>query len=205
MRKITILFSLLFVTSLTFAQTIDSQQVAAMTKAYMNTGDTVGIYAYNTDKPQCMESIKYVGMKSNAIGSALSYGIAKTKLKLLFDGATSPYAFSGKAHFRIYFGMVPALKAQRLYMFSSSYTIRDFGISKFKVKKNQRLLTQGSFSLWGGTKSGIETDETVKIDSKEIRDGVYDVTVTANPGEYCFVFTNNGAGAYNSVFDFTIK
>ncbi len=62
-----------------------------------------------------------------------------------------------------------------------------------------------SFSLWGGTKSGIETDETVKIDSKEIRDGVYDVTVTANPGEYCFVFTNNGAGAYNSVFDFTIK
>ena len=205
MRKITILFSLLFVTSLTSAQTIDSQQVAAMTKAYMNTGDTVGIYAYNTDKPQCMESIKYVGMKSNAIGSALSYGIAKTKLKLLFDGATSPYAFSGKAHFCIYFGMVPASKAQRLYMFSSSYTIRDFGISKFKVKKNQRLLTQGSFSLWGGTKSGIETDETVKIDSKEIRDGVYDVTVTANPGEYCFVFTNNGAGAYNSVFDFTIK
>lgn len=205
MKKIIVFFSLLFASSSAFAQTLDPQQIAAMTKAYMNTGDTVGIYAYNTEKPECMESIKYVGVKTNAFGSALSYGIAKTKIKLLFDGVTSPYAFTGKAHFRIYFGMVPPSKVQRLYMFSSSYTIRDFGVSKFAIKKNQRLLIQGSFSLWGGSNSGLETDKTVDISSKEIRDGVYDVTVTAVPGEYCFVFTNNGAGAYNSVFDFTIK
>ena len=31
------------------AQTIDPQQAAAMTQAYMNAGDTVGIYAYNTE------------------------------------------------------------------------------------------------------------------------------------------------------------
>jgi uncharacterized protein (DUF2345 family) len=45
------------------AQSYDPQQIAAMTQAYMNAGDTVGIYAYNTDKPHLMESIKYKGIR----------------------------------------------------------------------------------------------------------------------------------------------
>lgn len=204
MKKLIVLFSLLLTASASFAQTIDPQQVAAMTQAYMNAGDTVGIYAYNTDKPQLMESIKYTGMKANALGSALSAGIAKTKLKLQFNGTTSPYAFTGTAHFRIYFGNVPASKVQRLYMFSSANSIRDLAVAQFSVKKNQRLLVQSSFSIFG-SHSGTETNDNIKIDYKELRDGVYDATVTAQPGEYCFVFTNNGAGGMYSVFDFEIK
>ncbi len=205
MKKLLLLFTLALVTTVSFAQSYSAKQITEMSKAFMTAGDTVGIYSYNTAIPQPMESIKYTGMKTNALGSALSYGLAKTKLKLEFADITSPYTFSGSAHFRFYFGVVPSSKVQRLYMFSSNYTIRDFAVSQFAVKKNKRQLTQGSFSLFGGSKSGLETDQSVKITSSVIRDGVYDVTVTAQPGEYCFVFTNNGAGGYNSVFDFTIK
>ena len=145
-------------------------------------------------------------MKANALGSALTYGIAKTKLKLIFQGSTSPYLFSNnKAHFRFYFGMVPASKAQRLYMFMSSYSLRDFSVSKFMVKSNKRQLTQGSYSIWQGSNTGLEFDEGVKISYKTIREGVFDVIVEAQPGQYCFVFNNNGAGGFNSVFDFTIE
>ena len=64
---------------------------------------------------------------------------------------------------------------------------------------------QGSYSLWGGNNSGLETADDVVVSSTKLKEGVYDVTVDAKPGEYCIVFTINGVGAYTSVFDFTIK
>ena len=206
MKKYLLLLALLYTAHAAVkAQSYDPKQISAMTQAYMNAGDTVGIYAYNTDKPHLMESIKYKGIKANALGYALTGGLAKTKVKLQFAGTTSPYVFTGNAHFRIYFGNVPASKMQRLYMFQSSNSIRDLAIAKFDIKKDERMLIQSSFSLFGGSQSGTETNQDVKINYTEVRDGVYDATVTAQPGEYCFVFTNNGAGGMYSVFDFTIK
>jgi len=205
MKKVISLLSF-FCVSLFCAAQIDQNTVFQTTKAYMNAGDTVGVYATINGNPQLMEPIKYVGMKTNALGSALTYGIAKTKLRLVFAGATSPYLFSeGRTHFKFYFGTVPASKAQRYYMFMNSYSLRDFSVSKFVVKSNKRQLTQGSYSIWQGNNTGLETDDAVKISYKTIREGVFDVTIEAQPGEYCFVFNNNGAGGFNTVFDFTIK
>lgn len=203
MKKLVLSIICIIVSVCSFGQS--EQEIKAMAKAYMNAGDSVGIYAVIDSCEQPMEAIKYVGVKANALGTALSYGIAKTKVKVEFAGTTSPYVFIGKAHFRMHFGMVPASKAQRLYMFSSNYTLRDFAVSRFVVKKNKRQLVQGSYSLWGGNNSGLETADDVVVSSTKLKEGVYDVTVDAKPGEYCIVFTINGVGAYTSVFDFTIK
>lgn len=51
----------------------------------------------------------------------------------------------------------------------------------------------------------METADDVVVSSTKLKEGVYDVTVNAKPGEYCIVFNVNGVGAYTSVFDFTIK
>lgn len=201
-------FSLLFASFFSlvaYAQT-DVQQLTQMAHNYSSVGDTAGIYVLTSEGYRFMEPVKYTGIKTNALGTALSYGIAKTKVKLEFAGATAPYKVSSPAKFRIYFGMVPASKVQKLYMFSSSgYSIRDIAISQFKVKKNKRQLVQGSYSLWGGSSTGVETDQSVNIETNEVREGVYDVTVTAAPGEYCFVFTAQGIGGFSPVFDFTIQ
>lgn len=204
MKKIMI-FALMFV-SLSVSAQVDVQQMTELAKSYSQVGDTVGIYAKTNNGYELMEPLKFKGVKSNALGSALSYGIAKTKMKTEYSGVTSPYVFTGKATFKIYFGLVPTNKVQKLYMFSaSSSSIRDVSVAKFQVKKNKRQLTQGSYSLWTGSQTGLQTDNDVKIDAKQVRENVYDVEVSAIPGEYCFVINSNGMGGYMPVFDFTIK
>lgn len=187
------------------AQFVDKNTINQMVKSYTSAGDTVGIYAVNDGRYILMEPINFKGVKANFLGTALTYGIAKSKMKVEFSGSTSPYQFKGNAHFKIYFGNVPANKAARYYMFSPSYTIRDFSVAKFSVKKNKRQLVQGSYSLFSGMNSGLETSDDVKIITRPLRDGVYDVEVQATPGEYCFAFTTNGIGGFSTVFDFTIK
>ena len=188
------------------AQYYNQQQINELTKAYTNVGDTVGIYVERGNKWELMKPITFCRTKVNALGSALTYGIAKTKLKMEYEGNTSPYIFSGgSAHFRIYFGLVPPKKAATYYMFSESFSLRDFAIAKFEVKKKVRRLVQSSFSIWTGSKSGVKSEDDIKFDATEIREGVYDVHVQATPGEYCFVFTKHGAGGFKDVFDFTME
>ena len=167
--------------------------------------DSVGIYAEQDGKLQLLEPLNFSRTKINALGSALSYGIASTKLKYEYAGATSPFQLSSPAKFRIMFGNVPPTKLQRYYMFAPSYSVRDFSVARLDVKKKKRLLTGGKVSIWGGTSFGAEQDDDIIIKADKVREGVYDLTVTAEAGEYCFFFSLNGTGAYNTVFDFTIK
>lgn len=181
------------------------QTITEAQRDIMSAGDTVGIYALNNDKLEIMTPINFSNTKINTFGTALSFGLASTKLKYEYTDKTSPYQFEGEARFRIYFGIVPASKAARFYMFSSSYSIRDLQVAKFNVKKNKRILDGGSVNIWSGVNMGVKKDNDLRIEYKTIRDGVYDVVIKATPGEYCFVFNINGTGAYNSVFDFTIR
>ena len=168
--------------------------------------DSVGIYCYLDGSFQQMEPINYSGMKANTLGSALTYGIAKTKLKMEFAGATSPYKFyGGKAKFRFFFGHCPVGKVVRYYMFTGNYGMRDFQVTKFDVKGDKRKLVSASVSIWTGINTGTNKSDDVTINYKQIRDGVYDVEVSGNPGEYCFTFTLNGVGAATTVFDFTLQ
>jgi hypothetical protein len=73
--------------------------IKALTKAYMNAGDSVGIYAVIDGCNQPMEAINYVGVKTNALGSALSYGIAQNKGKVEFAGKNLSLCFYRKGAF----------------------------------------------------------------------------------------------------------
>lgn len=205
MNKLAFLFLLAVMSTVnSIAQSIDQNTINQALKTYSSAGDTVGIYAVKDNEKVMMDPINFKGIKTNVLGSALTYGIAKSKMKVEFSGTSSPYQFTGNAHFRLYFGNVPVNKVARYYMFSPSYTIRDFSVAKFIVKKNKRQLVNSTYSLWTGTQTGVKTDEDVKVITKHVRDGVYDVEVEAAPGEYCFVFTTNGVGAFTTVFDFSI-
>ena len=88
-------------------------------------------------------------------------------------------------------------------MFSDSYSIADYGIGEFKVKKDTRLLATVRGSIFG-IKSGTTKSDNAEVSINSVRTGVYDVTVTGRPGEYCIMLTRNGAGAYFGVYDFTL-
>jgi len=54
---------------------------------------------------------------------------------------------------------------------------------------------------------GVADDALSDITSKQIKNGIYEVTIkNASPGEYCFMYNGaNGSGAYLPIFDFSIE
>lgn len=166
--------------------------------------DSIGIYAIHDFEVTRVEKITHQRVKgTGALGAAFSFGISKIKAKLEFKGSTSSNVFRNTAKFRIYFGNPPIQEVQKFYMFTPNYSIKDFDVAQFQKKKNSRMLTGASASLFGST-YGVES-ASVNVKTTEIRNGVYDVEITAEPGEYCIMFTGSGAGGMAGVFDFTIK
>lgn len=166
--------------------------------------DTLGIYAVYADGMSKIDRINSQSVKANGLASAFTMGLAKSKAKFVFNGETSEHQFTGKAKLRIYFGNVPPEQAAANYMFTLGYSAKDFAVGRFEVKKKKRMLTGVSASILG-TSIGAEAAEDVNITTNKIREGVYELTVEGNPGEYCMMFTAVGVSGFTGVFDFTIK
>lgn len=167
--------------------------------------DSVGVWAVNNGSYSRIDKITQQGVKgSGGLASAATFGIAKTKAKLEFKGETSEHPFSGVALLRLYFGNPPLEQMTNLYMFTPAYSVKNFDIARFEVKKGKRYLTGVSASITGSA-VGVSSADDLQTDIKEVRAGVYDIKVTGKPGEYCLMFTANGAGGFGGVFDFTIK
>jgi len=167
--------------------------------------DSVGLFAVRENQINRVDRITHVAVKgSGGLASIATFGVAKIKAKLEFKGVTSQNQFEGVAKFRMYFGAPPLSQMTNLYMFTSAYSIKDFDVARFDVKKGKRYLTGISASITGSA-VGVSSADDLQIDTKEVRAGVYDIIVKGKPGEYCLMFTANGSGGFSGVFDFTIK
>ena len=89
-------------------------------------------------------------------------------------------------------------------MFTPSYSVKDFSVGKFEVKKGVRYLTTAKISIIGST-IGAGEAKGVTVQSTKLRDNVYEITVTGPAGEYCIMPVLNGVAGYAGVFDFTIE
>lgn len=159
--------------------------------------DSIGVYAINGNSVTPVELINYKSTK-------ISKGFMSAKAKLEFSGKTSPHHFKGVAKFKIYFGQPNPMDMMRFYMFMPNYSIKDFGIGKFEVKKDCRQLTTAKISAFSGGVAGAKQSDKINFSSIEVRKGVYEVTISGEPGEYCIMHTFNGSAGYGGVFDFTI-
>lgn len=167
--------------------------------------DSVGVWAVNGGSYSRIDKITQQGVKgSGGLVSAATFGLAKTKAKLEFKGETSEHPFSDTALLRLYFGNPPLEQMTNLYMFTPAYSVKNFDVARFDVKKGKRYLTGISASITGSA-VGVSSADDLQINIKEIRAGVYDIKVSGKPGEYCLMFTANGVGGFGGVFDFTIK
>lgn len=167
--------------------------------------DSVGIFAIIDNKAVRMDKITHQAIKgSGGLASMATFGMAKIKSKLQYKGATSPNHFKGTATFRMYFGTPQTADMVNLYQFAANYSAKDFEVARFDVKKNARLLTGVSASLLGSS-VGVASADDLDVTVKELRQKVYDITVTGKPGEYCFMFMANGTNGFGGVYDFTIE
>lgn len=163
-----------------------------------NTSDSIGVYAVMGDVIKPVELINYNNVK-------ISRGFMSAKTKLEFNEKTSPTRFKGAAKFLLYFGQPSSYDMAKLYMFTPTYSVKDFGIGKFEVKKGKRLLTTAKVAVFGSINTGAEDSEDIAYDVLEVRPGVYELTITGAPGEYCIMHTFRGGAGYGGVFDFTIE
>jgi hypothetical protein len=159
--------------------------------------DSIGIYAVKDGSITKMQPVSYKGTK-------ISRGFASAKAKLEFDGSAAATKFNGTAVFRLYFGTPAATEMRTLYMFTPMYSVSDFSVGSFEVKKQQRLLTTSSVSLAGG-RMGAQDAKGVTVEATQLHDNVYEIKVSGAPGEYCIMHSSKGTGGYSGVFDFSIE
>ena len=163
--------------------------------AYAQT-DSIGIYKVDNAGISRIEAARPAQTK-------ISVGL-KSKAKVAFNGAFSQNRFRGSATFRLYFGVPSPYDASKYFMFTPSYSVKDFIVGKFEVKKENRYLTTASASIVG-SKIGVSTAKDVNVEYRQLRDNVYEITVTGPAGEYCIMPVLNGTAGYAGVFDFALE
>lgn len=168
----------------------------------------VGIRIVRSDSTSTyINPIKYKKIKSSGgFAAALTMGIAKIKVNVKYNGSSSDNKAAVGDKFLFTFGDVPTDAILSHYMFSKMYSLRNFSLCKFKVGKKMRELTTAEVSTWTGMDYGSTESDAIKFDVKCEQDGVYEVTILeAIPGEYCFMFSDHAAGAFQYVYDFSIE
>ena len=163
--------------------------------AYAQT-DSIGIYKVDNAGISRVEAARPTQTK-------ISGGL-KSKAKVVFNGSSSQNRFRGSATFRLYFGVPSPYDASKYFMFTPSYSVKDFIVGKFEVKKENRYLTTASVSIVG-SKIGVSTAKGVNVEYRQLRDNVYEITVTGSAGEYCIMPVLNGTSGYAGVFDFALE
>ena len=159
--------------------------------AYAQT-DSIGIYKVDNAGISRVEAARPTQTK-------ISGGL-KSKAKVVFNGSSSQNRFRGSATFRLYFGVPSPYDASKYFMFTPSYSVKDFIVGKFEVKKENRYLTTASASIVG-SKIGVSTAKGVNVEYNN----VYEITVTGSAGEYCIMPMLNGTSGYAGVFDFALE
>lgn len=160
--------------------------------------DSIGVYAV---RDTAMERIDVLNYRQTKI----SANPLKGKAKLAFDGASSSNRFKSTATFRLYFNTPSAYDIAKYYMFTPSYSAKDFSVGKFDVKKGMRYLTTSTVSVIGSSNIGAKDAKDVTVQTRKLRDNVYEIVVTGPAGEYCVMPVTNGVAGYTGVFDFTIE
>ena len=162
--------------------------------AYAQT-DSIGIYKVDNAGSSRIEAARPAQTK-------ISVGL-RSKAKVAFNGAFSQNRFRGSATFRLYFGTPSPYDASKYFMFTPSYSVKDFIVGKFEVKKENRYLTTASVSIVG-SKIGVSAAD-VNVEYRQLRDNVYEITATGPAGEYCIMPVLHGTSGYAGVFDFALE
>lgn len=145
----------------------------------------------------------------SGLGTALTYGIAKTKTKAKLDGGMARLQVNEtKPIFYFYFDKGQNLNNSSSW-FSASSSPNEFLLVKMDAKQKNREFVTGSYNAYGGMSWGVDEKYKKDFDIEKLKSGVYKVTpkIVLPAGEYCFMYAGNTTfvGTTGKVFDFGIS
>lgn len=206
-------------TGIATTQTYPSQrpiQAAPVAYASNAVSITTGIF-YCKGKPYMLveldPSIYSQGKAGSGIGTALTYGISKTKVKSSISGGTANLQIPDKQpEFHFYFGQNGAGQngsSGMSQLFATASSPNEFLLVKFKASKTNREVVTGAVGI-GGLSSGIDEKNKVSFRYEKISQGIYRV-FTDQPlkaGEYAFMYAGSmsaeSGSALQKAYDFSI-
>ncbi len=165
-----------------------------------------GIYMYakgpNGMELTMLEPSAYSSGKTGGMfTSALTYGIAKIKMKAVVQGAHASVQ-TNDSGVVFYFYMEESAKS-----FGGETTPNEYTLLRFDVKSNSREAQTGSANAFGAS-VGTDVNAASGFTYKKIKPGIYKVTPAGQltPGEYCFLPAGGQAGtaAASRLFAFGI-
>jgi hypothetical protein len=185
-----------------------------------NAAHEAGIYVYSENAPAGSKMIMpepnvYTQGKTGGVfASAMTYGIAKIKVKaVLRGGRANARVIDTKPVFYFYFEQQGAGLSQASGLFGGTSTPNEYTLLKFDVKGDTRetvIAKANAFGASGGTDDKAVTGFTYT----KLRPGAYKVVLgqPLQPGEYGFISSGGsvavgpmGSTTNSRVFDFGCK
>jgi hypothetical protein len=181
-----------------------------------------GIYVFSDAAPAGSKmamlepSVYSQGKTGGIFTSAMTYGIAKAKIKAVIRNAHSNVRVTDpNATFYFYFEQKGAGLSDAQSPFGGTSTPNEYTLLRFDVKGDTRETTIGKFNAYGAS-GGTDDKAMVAFTYTKLRPGVYKVTlnVPLTTGEYGFVSPSGTvvAGPYmagttgsSRVFDFGVN
>jgi len=169
-----------------------------------------GIYVYTEGAPAGSKmtmlepSIYSQGKTGGVFASAMTYGIAKIKMKAIIRGAHSNARIvEAQPTFYFYFEKEGAGLSNSSLSFGGTSTPNEYTLLKFDVKGDTRETVIAKANAFGAS-SGTDDKASVGFTYTKVRPGVYKVVLSAplQPGEYGFMSAAAATTSISRVFDF---
>ena len=150
-------------------------------------------------EPSVYSQSKMGGM----FATALTYGIAKTKMKAVVQGAHAALRTSDPEVIFFFY-----LEESTGKKFGGSTTPNEFTLLKLEEKKNSRETVTGEMNAFGSS-TGTDDKANTGFTYKKVKPGIYQVAPNGRfvPGEYCFFPAGGQAGSMGAsrLFAFGIE
>lgn len=170
--------------------------------------DKIGIYYQYGDSVIKINPTKSSGYKTNTLGTALTMGIASSKMVIKFRGESSMNKLA-EPSFVFFFQPVERIKDITNYFnFTASHMPNNFILVKLDKRGKSRELNWGKINVYSGTDMGIPEDNSISFEVISVDELSYVVKplIQLKKGEYAFVFDGaNGSGAFMPIFDFSVN
>jgi hypothetical protein len=176
-----------------------------------------GIYIYSDSaaagsKMALLEPNVYTSGKTGGVfASAMTYGIAKMKMKAVLRGAhANARVQDPQPVFYFYFEEKGAGLSQASGIFGGTSTPNEYTLLRFDVKGDTRETIIGKVNAFGASE-GTDDKAVTNFTYTKLRPGVYKVVLTSSlePGEYGFISSGGsvavgpmGSTTNSRVFDF---
>ena len=154
------------------------------------------------------------------LGYALTGGLASMSFKTTIPNRNARLTAEGnRPTFYFYFDQsVSSLSrgaSDSFWAQGSVTSPAEFSLVRFDVKRDRREAKVGSFSLLGGARQGVMSEDQIATEYTSVAPGVFEVrpAIDLEPGEYGFIYSAAsgggtgaaGVGAMTSrIFDFSI-